>query len=104
MFRGVSSIDNKVKRNHVISPEYSTSKSILKRVIDPSKLNEEKILQKPSMKKEKSTLSAHETATVKVHGASEMLKKITREKDISFSLKKEDMISTSDLRKSLSQK
>ena len=61
--------------------------------------NEEKILQKPSMKKEKSTLSAHETATVKVHGASEMLKKITREKYISFSLKKEDMISTSDLRK-----
>ena len=56
------------------------------------------------MKKEKSTLSAHETATVKVHGASEMLKKITREKDISFSVKKEDMISTSDLRKSLRQK
>ena len=104
MFRGVSSIDNKVKRNHVISPEYSTSKSILKRVIDPSKLNEEKILQKPSMKKEKSTLSAHETATVKVHGASEMLKNITREKDISFSLKKEDMIFTSDLRKILSRK
>ena len=56
------------------------------------------------MKKEKSTLSAHETATVKFHGASKMLKKITREKVISFSLKKEDMISTSDLRKSLRQK
>ena len=56
------------------------------------------------MKKEKSTLTAHETATVKVHGASEMLKKITREKDISFCVKKEDMISTLDLRKSLSQK
>ena len=104
MFPRVSSIDNKVKRNDVISPESSTSKSIVKRVIDPSELNEEKILQKPSMKKEKSTLSAHETATVKVHGASEMLKKITKEKDISFSLKKEDMISTSDLRKILSQK
>ena len=104
MFREVSSIDNKVKRNHVIAPESSTSKSIVKRVIDPSDLNEEKILQKPSMKKEKSTLSAHETATVKIHGASQMLKKITREKDISFSLKKEDMISTSDLKKSLTHK
>ena len=104
MFRGVSSIDNKVRRNHVTAPESSTSKSIVKRVIDPSELNKEKILQKPSMKREKSTLSAHETATVKVNGAFEMLKKITREKDISFSVKKEDMISTSDLRKSLSQK
>ena len=101
VFLGVSSIDNKVKRNHVISPESSTSNSIIKRVIDPCELNEEKILQKPSMKKEKSTLSAHETATVKVQGASQMLKKITREKDISFSLKKEDMISTLDLRISL---
>ena len=104
MFPGVSSIDNKVKINHVIAPKYSTSNSIVKRVIDPYELNEEEILQKPSMKKEKSTLSAHETATVKIHGASEMLNKITREKDISFSLKKEDMISTLDLRKSLRQK
>ena len=54
------------------------------------------------MKKEKGTLSAHETTTLKIHAPSEMLKKITREKDISFSVKKEDMISTSDLRTILS--
>ena len=96
------SIDKKFKRNHVISPESSASKSIIKRVRESPELNREKLLQKPYMKNEKSTLSAHETATVKFHGASEMLKKITREKDISFSVKKEDMISTSNLRKILS--
>ena len=90
----MSSIDKQVKRNHVISPESSASKSIGKRVRDSPELSKEKILQKPSVKKEKSTLSARETAVEKVCGASEMSKKLTREKDISFSMKKEDRLST----------
>lgn len=104
VFPGMSSIDKQVKRNHVISPESSASKTIVKRVREYSELSKEKILQKPFVKKEKSTLSARETAAVKVRGPSELSKKGTREKEISFSVKKEDKLSTLELRKSISQK
>ena len=90
----MSSIDKQVKRNHVISPESSASKSIGKRVRESPELSKEKLLQKPSVKKEKSTLSARETASVKVRGASKMSNKVMMEKYISFSVKREDRLST----------
>jgi len=104
VFPEVASIDKHVKRNHAFSPESVAAKSIGKRVRESPEPKKEKILPKPSVKKEKSTLSARETAPLKVRGHSDLSKKVTKEKDTSSSVKKEDKFSTLELRKSLSQK
>lgn len=104
VFPEVASIDKPARRNHVISPESREAKTIGKRVKDSPEPSKEKILSKPSVKKEKSTLSARETQPVKVRGSYDLPKKVTKEKDISSSVKKEDKLSTLELRRSLSQR
>lgn len=104
VFPETSSTEKSVKRNHVISPESNAAKAIGKRVRESPEPKKEKSLQKPSVKKEKSTLSARETLPVKVRGPSDLSKKVTKDKEIPSSVKKEDKFSTLELRKSLSQK
>ncbi|KAH9292329.1 hypothetical protein KI387_042485, partial [Taxus chinensis] len=64
----------------------------------------EKASPKLSVKKEKSTFGGRETAPPKVHSASELPKKVTKEIGIPSSASKEDKHSSLEIKKSLGPK